>query len=407
MITPKRISNGSWQVRFRDLDKKQRARNFKSRKEAEAFVVKLNYELNQGTWLDSRRGNVLLKEVWDDFIKLKGARKPNTIADYESMWKVHLQPRWGSTPLNRITQNAFDQWVISLKLSARRTRKIHLLASMIFDFAVKGELIRRNPLKDETGKRDSGNLPVVPKRQIGTALTLEQLVLLASHSGEFEDYVLFLGLTGMRWGEFVALKVSDLDLERGIVKVTKSISEINGTPTLSQTTKNHQDREVKLVPFLLERAQRWIQGKDADDYLFASQEGLILRNTNFTRRVFVPALKSAKLPKIRIHDLRWTAISIASSLGISQQVVRVQVGHSNAHMTNAYTRIFEVDQSEAVEKLDKAVNKVHKMCTKEKSALNAFHLDSIDHAQIEVKEGLETLEEWLGQQDYESFALTD
>jgi integrase len=407
MTKPKRLKNGTWQVRFRDLDKHQRARNFKSRKEAEAFIVELTYELKHGTWLDDRKGRVLLSEIWSEFIGLKGAKKANTIADYRSMWKVHLEPKWGNTPINRITQNAFDQWVISLGLSARRTRKLHLLASMIFDVAVKGEFLKRNPLKDPTGKRDASNLPTIAKRQVGMSLTLDQLLNLARNAGYFHDHILFLGLTGARWGEFVALKVSDLDLTRGVVRISKSISEIEGVPVLSETTKNHQDREVKLVDFLLKRASSWIEGKNSDDFLFTSPEGSILRKANFSRRIFIPALEKTGLPRIRIHDLRWTAISIASSLGISQQVVRVQVGHSNAHMTNAYTKIFQIDQTEAVEKLNNAVNEVHEKCTPEIVSTDSEYPVLEIHAQKELDGGINSLEEWLRQQDYESGALTN
>jgi integrase len=402
-----KLSNGKWQVRFRDLEKRQRAQNFDTKKEAEAFCVNIEYELKHGTWLDYRKGDTQFEHVWRQFIQLKAAKKPNTIADYTTIWRVHLGPKWGKIPVNRISQNSFDKWILDLGLSARRTRKIHLIASMILDVAVNDELIRKNPLKDATGKRDGKNLPVIPKRQVGVALTLDELFRLAGCAGFFRDHILFLGLTGIRWGEFVALKVSDLDLKKGIIKIEKSLSEIDGKLILSQTTKTHQDREVLLVDHLLKCAPSWISGKGADDYLFTSPTGAVLRNSNFARRVLNPALKAANLPHIRIHDLRWTAISIASSLGISQQVVRIQVGHSNAHMTNAYTHIFKADQTEAATKLGKAVNEVHEKCTNDETTKRTPEIENQNHAQNEATFGLIRLEGWLRQQDYESGALTN
>ena len=204
----------------------------------------------------------------------------------------------------------------------------------------------------------------------------------------------------------MALRVRDLNLENRVVTINKSIAEINGRLVPSETTKTHQDREVQLPDFLLERAQSWISGKDSDDYLFASPTGCVLRNTNFARRVYKPALKAAGIDPIRLHDMRWSAISIAASIGTDQQVVRIQVGHSNAHMTNAYTQIFKVDQSKAVERLNKAVSEVHKKCTDDEVPVTVDSSTKPKHAQNGVIFGLLTLNKIIRRPNYEFGALT-
>ena len=407
MAKIKKIKNGNYQVRYRDLMKEQRARNFKTSREAKAFLVHLEYELKNGAYVDDRKGETPFEEVWKLFISLKAAKKENTKADYTSLWKVHLGPKWGRMPIRSISRNKFDSWIISLGLSPRRTDKLHLVACMIFDVAVEEELLHRNPLKDVIGHRVKTNLPKVPNRQVGHAISLEDLVSVARHAGKYEDYILFLGLTGARWGEFVALRVRDLNLKNGVVAINKSIAEINGRLVPSETTKTHQDREVQLPDFLLDRAESWISGKDPDDYLFASPTGCVLRNNNFARRIYKPALKASGIDPIRLHDLRWSAISIAASIGTDQQVVRIQVGHSNAHMTNAYTQIFKVDQSKAVERLNKAVSEVHKKCTNDEMPLTARSSTKPKYAQKGVVFGLQTLDKFVRQQNYESGALTN
>ncbi|MEY3319230.1 MAG: hypothetical protein RL540_1605, partial [Actinomycetota bacterium] len=89
------------------------------------------------------------------------------------------------------------------------------------------------------------------------------------------------------------------------------------------------------------------------------------------------------------------------------QVVRVQVGHSNAHMTNAYTHIFKADQTEAATKLGKAVSEVHEKCTNDETTKRTPEIENQNHAQNEATFGLIRLEGWLRQQDYESGALTN
>lgn len=88
-----------------------------------------------------------------------------------------------------------------------------------------------------------------------------------------------------------------------------------------------------------------------------------MRNTNFTRRVFIPALKAAEVKKIRIHDLRHTAASIAISAGATPNMVKEMLGHSDVQLTmRVYAHIFEADREKVAANVNKAVNEVHEMC---------------------------------------------
>ncbi len=405
-MEPKKISNGRWQVRFRDLEKKQRAKNFDKKKDAEDFIIQLKHELRSGIYVDSRDAQVTLESFWEEFYALKKEKKPSTKYDYLSMWTVHLQPKWGKTAVGRIKQDSFDIWLLGLGLSASRTNKIHLLASMILDKAVRDGNIRTNPLKNATGQRQKTNLPKIQKREIGMVHTLDELIRIAKCAGRFEDYILFLGLCGVRWGEFAALQVQDLDLEKGTVFVHQSVSEISGKLVFTDSTKTHEDRTIYLMDFLRKKAPAWIEGKKPTDPLFASPEGKVLRNSNFTRRTYQPAMIAAGVIKKRIHDLRWTMISISASEGLEQNLVREQVGHSKAYMTAAYTKVFEKDRHIGLEKLNAAVYEVHKKCTPD----GPQGLDLVEnYANSASASGIfniETFEPELRQEDYESAALT-
>ena len=74
-------------------------------------------------------------------------------------------------------------------------------------------------------------------------------------------------------------------------------------------------------------------------HLFHTELGTHLRNTNFTRRVFQPALERAGVRKIRIHDLRHTAASIAISEGATPNMVQELLGHSSSRTTELYTHV--------------------------------------------------------------------
>jgi len=74
-MEPKKLANGKWQVRFRDLDKKQRAKSFEKKKDAQDFIIGLKHELKSGTYLDARAGDVALDLFWPVFIALKAGKK--------------------------------------------------------------------------------------------------------------------------------------------------------------------------------------------------------------------------------------------------------------------------------------------------------------------------------------------
>ncbi len=163
------------------------------------------------------------------------------------------------------------------------------------------------------------------------------------------------------------------------------------------------------LPAILQTVcHRWVFDKNPDDPLFHTEEGTFLRNTNFTRRIFVPALAKAEVKKIRIHDLRHSAASIAISAGATPNMVKEMLGHSDVQLTmRVYAHIFEADREKVAANVDRAVNEVHEMCIgpsatgvdvqardKDCSSDQRFYLQSV-------------IQEEFGTSDYESGALTN
>ena len=358
----KKMASGKYQVRFRDESKRQRAKSFARKKDAEAFEAKVKTEVNNGLWLDPVVAHENLEDIWIDFYELKKGKKKNTLIDYENIWRNHLAPRWGKVSVFRIDQIEFDKWVIAKRLSPQRIGKIHLIMSMLLDHAVKRKNLKHNPLKDALGRRSKANLPK-PSIEIATNfLTLGQLMKVAENSGFYRDVVLVLGLCGLRWGELVGLQVKDLNVSVGTLTIRRSLVEINGKLEES-TTKSHRWRIVHLPEILQTVCHRWVFEKNQDDPLFHTVEGTFLRNTNFTRRIFIPALLKSEVKKIRIHDLRHSAASIAISAGATPNMVKEMLGHSDVQLTmRVYAHIFEADREKVAANVNRAVNEVHQMC---------------------------------------------
>ena len=403
----KKSSSGKYQVRFRDENGRQRAKSFIRKKDAEAFETKIKIEIKDGAWLDPAIAHVPLREVWADFSELKKGKKLNTQVDYENIWRVHIEPEWGKVSVARIEQTSFDKWVIARKLSPSRIDKIHLVMSMLLDHAVKRKNLKNNPLKNVLGKRSKENLPKCETEIADNYLSLTELLAVAEVSGYYQDVILVLGMCGLRWGELVGLQVKDLNVAKGQLTIRRSLVEINGK-LFESTTKSYRWRIVDMPEVLRSVCHRWVFEKDPDDPLFHTPTGTFLRNTNFTRRVFIPALMAAEVKKIRIHDLRHTAASVAISAGATPIMVKELLGHSDVQLTmRIYAHIFEADRAKVAENLNKAVYEVQQKCTESSVRVSEAFTESSKTPSDQHFSGNVDKEFKLGTSNYEFWALTN
>lgn len=98
--------------------------------------------------------------------------------------------------------------------------------------------------------------------------------------------------TGLRWSELVALKTTNLDLDKAVVHVRESLVEVNGT-LYPGSTKTGAVRTVSLPRFLVQMLEGHLDEFGSDSkHVFTSAEGKPLRR-NFYRRHYLPALVSS------------------------------------------------------------------------------------------------------------------
>ncbi|MDP9445008.1 MAG: site-specific integrase [Actinomycetota bacterium] len=126
--------------------------------------------------------------------------------------------------------------------------------------------------------------------------------------------VLLLAYCGLRFGEAAALRVRNVDLMRGRIRVSQSVSEVNGQQVWG-TPKSHHARSVAVPRFLRDLLTEQMAGKGPEDLLFASPDGSPLRHSNLLRRTWNRATRQVGLQALTPHDLRHTAASRAVDAG--------------------------------------------------------------------------------------------
>jgi len=237
-----------------------------------------------------------------------------------------------------MTTRDIAEWLNGLHsagISAGTVRKVHRVLSLILDAAMADAMIGRNPARGIRLPRQVAS----PPRFLGG----EQLGRLVDAAGPHGDEIALLAVTGLRFGEFAALRVGDFDVTRRRLMIRASVSVVGSTMVWT-TPKTHRTREVSVPPSLVPALLSRCDGRPADAVIFTSANGQVLRLNNWRRRVFAPACENAGIAGLRPHDLRHTAASLAVRSGANVKVVQRMLGHASAAMTlDVYSGLFDDD----------------------------------------------------------------
>ena len=171
----------------------------------------------------------------------------------------------------------------------------------------------------------------------------------------WRTFFMFQFFTGCRIGETLALQ--EKDYTAGSVRINKSLSKktLDGARYLIASTKTGKVRTVPLPSILEEQLKtylKWKRGNDiGDNFLFNGIGGDYLPHTTI-RRAFDEYTKIAGLPRIRIHDLRHSYVSMLIHKGVNFAVIADLIGDTIEQVTNTYGHMYESDKKRAVALLE-------------------------------------------------------
>ncbi len=330
-----------YQARWRDPGRAQRKRTFRRKLDAERFLTSITSDLLRGAYVDPH-DRTTVGAFGRPWLAGQAQLKPSSRARSESVWRNQVQSRWDTTPLSLVTRSDVAAWSSALTekgLAASSVRKAVGLLSQVLGAAVEDGRLARNVCVGVKMPRLVRDEP--------RFLSFDQVDDLAAAAGDSSLLIRFLALTGLRFGEAAALRVSRVDLLRRRIHVVQTVGEIGGHLSWG-TPKTHATRKVPLSPALRDELVVHLAGRGPDDMVFTSPAGGVLLLGNFRSRVFDPALRTAGLPHFTPHDLRHTAASLAIASGASVKAVQSMLGHASAAMTlDVYAGLFP-DELDAV-----------------------------------------------------------
>ena len=156
----------------------------------------------------------------------------------------------------------------------------------------------------------------------------------------YRALVLLGTFSSLRWGELAGLRRCDIDLADRTVEVRRSLTERSGGSYFLGPPKSAAGRRQVvfpdvIVPDLREHLAGYAQ-PEADGLVFTSPDGMQLRQSNFRRRVWAPALAGVGLPGVRFHDLRHTGNTLTAGAGANLRELMERMGHSSAGAAMIY-----------------------------------------------------------------------
>ena len=313
-----------------------------------------------GSWL----------EIWmENYAKIK--LRPSTFKTSQGFLKNHIKPQIGSVPLTELTSLDLQRFYKHLLdggrvdrieakkkpkgLAPKTVRNIHQMIGSAYNLAREQKLVTRNPTQGCA-------LPKVEHKEMKT-LTADQLSAFfqaARDSGVYELYYLDLA-TGLRRGELLGLKWTDVDFDRRVVKVQRAISRQNGKVVEAPLKTKNAYRTLPLSADAISVLMHQRRKTGSSEWVFPSPSGGPM-SPDSVLHMLQRVLKRAGLPRIRFHDLRHTCATMLCRRKISLRDIQLWLGHSTYQTTaDIYTHLDYRDKmNTANAAADMVLNIMHK-----------------------------------------------
>ena len=304
---------------------------------------------------------------------------PNTIRFYTSIAEQFILPSFGNIRLSDITvkhQQAFVDYLLSPgsradgndaePLSPATAKRYATVFSSVITEACKMGFLEENKLR-----HGCVDFPKIPKKPIDVYNDDEVKIFVEALDKEHPKIRLMLLcalMLGLRRGEIVALKWSDINLRGGYLSINKSAYKSKGKPQgLKQPKSQTSNRCVYFSDVLANAFERWrvTQAEEKaragnawreQDFVFTNEIGDMVSLYSLSRICSEFEEKNG-LHHLKLHGLRHTCGSLMAANGVDAETVKSVLGHESLETTNIYIHPYEKNMRRAAGILETIVTK--------------------------------------------------
>lgn len=368
-----------------DANRKRRrhwSRKFETKAAAMRHRNEIARDVGASTWQEpsNERLDSFVAKTW--LPAAKPSLRQSTWASYERYLRVHVLPEIGGTQLRDVTPQQLNLLYAKLLASGRRgprpggplsprtVRYVHTILHRVFRDAERWGLVPRNPARfalpgraNASGRREQTTWTEEDVRAFLTASRAHRGRGHAVGDRMYGAWVLLI-TTGLRRGELLGLRRSDIDFDRKLFSVRQTAileyhegrrTVVFGEPKTNSgrrvvaldrgTLAELREHRIQLVEERLAAGEKW----EDHDLVMPGRLGKPFDPEYFSRE-FRSRLKRYGLKDIRLHDLRHTHATLALEAGVHPKVVSERLGHSGVAITlDLYSHVSIHMQAEAAE----------------------------------------------------------
>jgi integrase len=302
-------------------------------------------EAQEGVQPGTRRDTVAAYLAgWLD--AMEGTVRSSTLRRYRQIVTHQLAPYLGRLPLSGLTPADVEAMLRRLSDAELSPRSVHH-ARAVLRSALAGA-VRHGQVSRNVAALAKG--PRLEHREIRT-LSPDQVraFLIAVRGHRHEALFTVAVATGMRQGELLGLRWSDVDPIAGTLTVRHALQWVDREARLVEPKTARSRRTVPLP----EVAQQALAALPRDSvYVFANDAGGPL-HPGTVYHALQAALAAGGLPRVSFHALRHSYASLLIAQGVHPRVIMEALGHSQISLTmNTYGHVIPALEREAAERMD-------------------------------------------------------
>lgn len=335
-------------------------------------AMEVETAIRRGDFVDPRAGRITVSE-W--YVKWRAAHTVEVATGKrtQSVWHVHVEPKWGSWPLSAITYMECKTWIADLGRTPRQRQPAGAkepvmlgpatigdagqILSQLLDEAVREQLIAANPMRlvKLPGRGKHEDRVIEPGEEERLYSACDALFIETGHEvwPEFRTFLQVLFGTGMRFQEAAGLQRSDCAIFRKRVTVGQVLPRDTREPRRDAKTEAGTGRPIPITDDLAATLAVHL-GRHDEDLVFVSADARQpLHYNNVRRRHWVKALERANLSGLQptMHDIRHTYGTRLAEAGVPPHEIGALMGHARLASTERYLHAGEARMDRAREAL--------------------------------------------------------
>ena len=353
-------------ARFTDKFGIRKTKRFKKLQECRQWIADASYISKHS---DIENASDILVDTWYEYwigIKKQTVR-PNTVRNYSERYERNIKGIIGKKLLSEVKPIHCQKIFSDMAEQGYKTTTIYQTRITLYnmlEFAKENDVILSNPCKKSV-KSDIGK---PSEKKVALTIDEQRKFLMAATGQSYENQYKFVLQTGLRTGELVGLKWSDIDFGKRTVAISRTmeyrykVGEWRVGPPKSKSgyrTIPLTDEAIRILKDQKEKNSKIkVINIEWRDQVFLSRKGEPVKNSTYDTALFKICDK-AEIRKFCMHILRHTFATRCIEAGMIPKTLQKILGHSNIGITmNLYVDATEEEKTKEMDLVAEALKVV-------------------------------------------------